>query len=237
MKYFLISSERCGSHYCGEAIALRTQVLPLGECLNSMYDDNVYTFENNQVQVHWPKLIKPNLKNQSSVSQINQRLSKLLSTQNSWQGQAHLSHISCLGDNVIEKIVDNTHAILLYRDSYLQSIISWILATESNVWVSRDVHEYTPVYYNKVKHLPVLKQLIRDYDNLKKLADKYKWSKVFRYEDFTGDHNIDFAEYKVKNQYETWNLPVKNNSESDKLKLLKNLNELLGDINGMVRSN
>ena len=76
MKYFLISSERCGSHYCGEAIALRTQVLPLGECLNSMYDDNVYTFENNQVQVHWPKLIKPNLKNQSSVSKT-QRLSKL----------------------------------------------------------------------------------------------------------------------------------------------------------------
>ena len=93
------------------------------------------------------------------------------------------------------------------------------------------------MYYNKVKHLSVIKQLIRDYDNLKKLADKYKWSKVFRYEDFTGDHNIDFAEYKVKNQYETWNLPVKNNSESDKLKLLKNLNELLGDINGMVRSN
>ena len=52
MKYFLISSERCGSHYCGEAIALRTQVLPLGECLNSMYDDNVYTFENNPHK-HW----------------------------------------------------------------------------------------------------------------------------------------------------------------------------------------
>ena len=29
MKYFLISSERCGSRYCGEAIALRTQVLSL----------------------------------------------------------------------------------------------------------------------------------------------------------------------------------------------------------------
>ena len=29
---------------------------------------------------------------------------------------------------------------------------------------------------------------------------------------------------------------VKNNPEFDKLKLLKNLNELLGDINGMVRS-
>ena len=51
MKYFLVSSPRCGSHYCGEAIALRTQVLALGECLNSMYHDSAFTFENNQVQV------------------------------------------------------------------------------------------------------------------------------------------------------------------------------------------
>jgi hypothetical protein len=234
MKYFLVSSPRCGSHYCGEAIALRTQVLALGECLNSMYHDSVFTFENNQVQVHWPELTQPNARNKSTVEQINKRLDNLLSAQNSWQGQAHLGHISCLGDKVIDKIVDNTHAILLYRDSYVQSIISWIIATESNVWVPREKQEYTPVYYNKEKHLPGIKQLIRDYDNLKKLADTYKFSKVFRYEDFTGDHNIDFAEYKLANQTETWNLPVKNTSDFNKLKLLKNLNELLTDIKSTI---
>ena len=151
MKYFLVSSPRCGSHYCGEAIALRTQVLALGECLNSMYHDSAFTFENNQVQVHWPELTQPNARNKSTVEQINKRLDNLLSAQNSWQGQAHLGHISCLGDKVIDKIVDNTHAILLYRDSYVQSIISWIIATESNVWVPREKQEYTPVYYNKEK--------------------------------------------------------------------------------------
>ena len=70
MKYFIISSPRCGSHYCGESIALRTQVLPLGECLNLMYKNDVYTFNNNQVQVNWPDKIDAQEKNNLSLIHI-----------------------------------------------------------------------------------------------------------------------------------------------------------------------
>jgi len=234
MKYFVISSPRCGGHYCGEAIALRTQVLPLGECLNSMYKDDVYTFDNNQVQVNWPEKeyfnkINSQGKNNSSITEVTNRLDNLLEVDN-WQGQAHLGHLEHLENNIVEKIVNNTNAILLYRENYIESIISWIIAFELDLWVPRGSQKYKAVYYNKEKHLPSVKQLIQEYDNLQKLANKYKWHDVFKYEDFTGDHNIDFVNYKLQQQTTTWSLPVKNNPESNKKKILKNVDELLKDL-------
>ena len=71
MKYFVVSGPRCGSHYCSESIAFRTQVLPLGECLNSMYKNNVFTFTKNDLlicldrksgEIMWAKNIYSSIK-------------------------------------------------------------------------------------------------------------------------------------------------------------------------------
>lgn len=236
MRYFVVSGSRCGSHYCGESIAFRTQVLPLGECLNSMYKNNIFTFENNQVQRHPPSKI-PLGENNSSITELNNRLDNLLKVDN-WQGQAHIGQIEHLGDldNKIEKIVNNTNAILLYRGNFLEGIISWLIAWELELWVPRDKHTYKEVYYNKEKHLHRIEFLLYEYNYLKSILNKYNWYDVFKYEDFTGDHNLDFKKYELQPQTNTWPLPVKNNTEPNKKKLIKNLDELKRDLkcNGMI---
>ena len=173
MKYFVVSGPRCGSHYCSEGIAVRTQVLPLGECLNSMYKNNVFTFENNQVQRHSPSKIPVDEENNSSITEINNRLDNLLKTDN-WQGQAHIGQIEYLGDldDTIEKIVNNTNAILLYRENFIEGIISWIIAWELELWVPRDKRTYKEVYYNKEKHLHRIKFLLHEYNYLKSISRK-----------------------------------------------------------------
>ena len=237
MKYFVVSGPRCGSHYCSESIAFRTQVLPLGECLNSMYKNNVFTFENNQVQRHSPSKIPIDQENNSSILEINNRLDNLFKVDN-WQGQAHIGQIEHLGnlDDKIEKIVNNTNAILLYRENFIEGVISWLIAWELEIWVPRDKRTYKEIYYNKEKHLHRIEFLLNEYNYLKSIANKYNWYDVFKYEDFTGDHNLDFKKYELQPQTNTWDLPVKNNTEANKKKLIKNLDELKRDLkcNGMI---
>jgi len=240
MKYFIITSLRCGSHYCGESIALRLQILPLGECLNPMYKNDRYTFENNQVQINWPKqalldgidkIDKSSIG--SSPFEIQNRLDNLLVTDNDWQAQAHIAYFRELDKDAIKNIVEKTNAILLYRENFTDAIISWVIAKENDNFVSREKQAIQKVYYDKNKHLDIIKDIIKDYKLLQEMKDKYNWFKVYKYEDFTSDPSLDFSDYTLQNQNTNWNLPVKNNTEKEKRSLIVNIEELIGDINGM----
>jgi len=235
MKYFIISSPRCGSHYCAESIAQRSQIGPLGECLNPMYSDDQYSFLDNCVSVSWST---PKDKHGvcSSVPQRQARLDSLLNTDNSWQAQAHLAHLRPLARDSIASIVERTHAILLYRENFTDAIVSWVIAYENDLFVSRmpSHHIQRAVHYNRDRHLGIIRDLVSDYKSLQLIKDKYNWFKVYKYEDFTGVPEVDFSDYTLQQQTTSWPLPIKNNTELEKQSLIINIQELIGDINGLV---
>tara|TARA_B100001248_G_scaffold34601_1_gene22171 strand:+ start:4049 stop:4750 length:702 start_codon:yes stop_codon:yes gene_type:complete len=232
MKYFIITSPRCGSHYCAESIAQRLQILPLGECLHPMYKNDMYTFENNQVQVHWPKHVdKKSIC--STTYEIQNKLDKLLATDNDWQAQAHIAHFEKLDKDAIKNIVEKTNAILLYRENFTDAIISWVIANENDNFVPREQQTMQRVYYDKNKYSEIVEYLIKNYKLLQEIKDKYNWFKVYKYEDFTGDPSLDFSDYTLQNQNTSWNLPIKNNTEEEKKNLIINIQDLIEDINGL----
>ena len=246
MKYFIITAARCGSHYCGESIALRLQILPLGECLKPTYKNDRYIFENNQVQTRYIPVSGPSNIHRRSGKQheggssnveIQNRLNNLLATDNDWQAQAHIDNLKLpwpqrhLDKDAIKNIVEKTNAILLYRENFTNAIISWVIAKENDNFVLREQQEIQRVYYDKNKHLDIIKCIINDYKILQEIKDKYNWFKVYKYEDFTGDPNLDFSDYYTLQKMKiSWNLPIKNNTEKEKRSLIVNIEELINDI-------
>ena len=230
-KYFIVTSPRSGSHYCAESLAQRLQILPLGECLHHMYPNDVYRFNNNILEVHWPRNLKDQTTRRSSNQEIKDRVYNLISTKNDWQGQAHIAHLLPLGGSVLRDIVKNTNAILLYRENVLDTVLSWIIAYETEKWVNTEAQTPNNIVYKRDIHLDKIKFLIKSDIHLKNLKNKYKWSKIFKYEDFTGNPDIDFAEYPKREQINVWNLPVKSNTEKEKRNIVQNITQLLEDIN------